>query len=66
MTSRDRLNNLNSYKDSHGSIFGGILTIICYLSTISYLITETNKMMRGEYDNYNIQTRPNSFQDGYN
>ena len=47
MSSRDRKNNQKSYKDSHGSVFGGILTIWCYMSTIGYLVAETNKMMNG-------------------
>ena len=65
MTSRNRNNNSKDFKDSHGSLFGGILSILFLIATMTYLVSETNQMMLGSYDNFNIQSRPNSFQNGY-
>ena len=64
LTSRNRKEKSKEYKDTHGSIFGGILTIVCLITTFSYLAFSFVEMMNGENDNYNIQTRPNNMKDG--
>ena len=42
---------------------GGILTIIFAISTLWYLISEFDKMITGEYDNYNSSLETNSFEE---
>ena len=53
-TSHDRKNKTKEYKDAHGSAFGGILTLVCFLVTAIYLVEQFIIMLAGENDNYNI------------
>ena len=57
ITSRNKKDK-DSYEDSHGSLFGGLLTIIWYIIVISYLNVETRTMLSGKYDSYNIYKKP--------
>ena len=36
-TSRNKLTNEKTYAVNHGSILGGILTIVCFISTSFYI-----------------------------
>ena len=62
-TSRNKQTNARRFESQHGSIMGGILTIIFAISTLWYLISEFDKMITGEYDNYNSSLETNSFEE---
>ena len=63
-TSRDKKNNKKAFSDSHGSVHGGILTIICFLVTFGYISSEFLHMIRGDSDHYNQRIKTNTFEDG--
>ena len=63
-TSRDKKNNRKEFSDSHGSVIGGLLTIICFVVTFGYISSEFMAMINGESDNYNQRIKVNTFEDG--
>ena len=63
MTSHDKTSKEKKFSDSHGSVFGGVLTIICYATSFAYLQIEYHKMMSGENDKVNIQSMHNPMTD---
>lgn len=52
VTSRDKKTNQKSFSTDHGSILGGLVTIICAITTFTYLALEITKMCKGQNDNY--------------
>ena len=60
-TSRNKLTNEKTYAKSHGSILGGILSIIFFISTGYYIKHLYVQMESGMKDNYNNQIKTNTF-----
>ena len=44
---------------------GGILTVLCGLGTLGYLVNELGRMTNQDYDNYNSQLKSNPLTDGF-
>ena len=57
-TNRNKKTNKKEHTIKHGSIVGGILTIICFVCSISYFLFNIVKMNSGSYDSYyaNVET----------
>ena len=65
-TSRDKKSNNKSFSEDHGSILGGILSVVCFVCTISYLASMFFSMINGHLDNFNSRTKGNSFDSSTN
>ena len=57
-TNRNKKTNVKEHTIKHGSIVGGILTIICFGCSLSYFLYNIVKMNSGSYDSYysNLET----------
>ena len=66
ITSREKKNKTKKFSDSHGSVFGGILSIICVISTYTYLHFEIGNMYSGTNDFYGSRIITNTFEEGLN
>ena len=65
-TSRNKLTNEKTYAENHGSILGGIWSLICFILTSSYINLLYMDMISGSQDNYNNVLETNTFGDGWN
>jgi hypothetical protein len=65
-TSRNKVTNEKTYAENHGSVLGGILSIICFLSTSYYIHNLYFDMISGNQDNYNNVLETNIFNNGWN
>ena len=52
-TNRNKATHKKNFAIEHGSIVGGLLTLLCGLCSISYILYEILSMNNGEYDNIN-------------
>ena len=59
-TNRNKKTNKKSFVMYHGSIFGGILTLVFAAITIGYIYHELLEMIRGNRDNTNYEIITNS------
>lgn len=50
VTTRNKKTNQKTFSDNHGSIMGGILSLITTIATIVYICTQINMMMSQNYD----------------
>ena len=60
------MTNQKKFKQNHGSIVGGFLTLLCGITSISYIIVELHSMQSGSYDNYNAILQSNNFKGDLN
>ena len=65
-TSRNKVTNEKTFAENHGSILGGILSIICFFSTSFYINVLWGDMESGSQDNYNNVLETNTFGEGWN
>ena len=61
VTHRDKDTNMKNFSEDHGSILGGILTVLCGLYTVVYVVNEVIKMNNEYYDTYSKNLHTNKF-----